>query len=45
MRISAANYAISIFILFFPIVAATFVLYNITAHFLELKVLSKSNDL
>ena len=43
MRISAANYAMSIFMLFIPIVAAIFVFYNITAHFLEIKAYDKVN--
>ncbi|HZK88279.1 MAG TPA: hypothetical protein VFC27_03910 [Anaerovoracaceae bacterium] len=45
MRISAANYVTSTFMLFIPIVAAAFVLYNITAHFLELMDLNKSENL
>ena len=45
MRISAASHVTSLFMLFIPIVAAVFVLYNIIAHFLDLKALSKSENL
>jgi len=43
MRVSAANFAMSIFMLLIPIVAAAFVIYNITAHFLEIKAYDKVN--
>ena len=45
MRISAANYAMSIFMLFIPIVAAVFVFYNISAHFLDIKSCCNPKDL
>ena len=45
MKISAANYAMSIFVLFIPIIAGIFVFYNIIVHFLELKNLNKSEKL
>jgi len=45
MRISAASFAMSIFMLLLPIGAAVFVLYNIIAHFLEIKDISESEEL
>lgn len=45
MRISAASHVTSLFMLFIPIAAAVFVLYNIIAHFLDLKTLSKPENL
>ena len=41
-RESAANFAMSIFMLFIPIVAGAFVFYNIISHFLEIKAYYKA---